>query len=354
MQKMVQQNIIIDSDWGGDVFQLTSVLLARPQEFNIVGGSVTFGNASLQQNSINAGAVLRLMGADNKIPLYAGAQAALGKDAPPKGDRAHGTDGLGGVDIPISKHAVSDKPSVDFILDTLLEKKENTVTLVVTAPQTNIATAIQKDLETMKRVKEIRIMGGCMKSMPGWKVTWPDLKRIETMDLQGNITPHAEFNVQQDPQSAKIVLSSGLPIALFPMNCTHQLTFTKERQAQLFNMLSANPAIAQTVSQLIDAPKAMDNAKFGIDSVMHDISTTVSMIAPNLYEGRRGSVSVNTNEFTDEFGKTTFTPDENGSIWVAETITDPNAAFNIALQSFQTVLTHHMSAAPKFTAPGCK
>ena len=206
----------------------------------------------------------------------------------------------------------------------------------------------------MKRVKEIRIMGGCMKSMPGWKVTWPDLERIEPMVLQGNITHHAEFNVQQDPQSAEIVLSSGLPIALFPMNCTHQLTFTEERQTQLFNMLSANPAIAQIVSQLIDAPKAMDNAKFNIDSVMHDISTTISMIAPNLYEGRQGSVSVNTNDLTDEFGQTTFTPDEHGSIWVAETITDPKVAFNIALQSFQTALAHHTPAAPKLPAPNFK
>ena len=124
MREMVKQDIIIDSDWGGDVFQLTSVLLARPQEFNILGGSVTFGNASLKQNLINAGAVLRLLDADKRAPLHAGAQAALGKDAPPQGDGAHGTDGLGGVDIPISRHTVDNKPSVDFILDTLLEKKK--------------------------------------------------------------------------------------------------------------------------------------------------------------------------------------------------------------------------------------
>ena len=45
----------------------------------------------------------------------------------------------------------------------------------------------------------------------------------------GNITPAAEFNIYVDPEAAEVVLSSGVPVTLLPLDVTHQVLNTPER-----------------------------------------------------------------------------------------------------------------------------
>ena len=70
---------------------------------------------------------------------------------------------------------------------------ENTVEVIALGPLTNLAVAIRLAPETMKRVKRISVMGSA---------------GLGT----GNVTPASEFNIWQDPESAKIVVESGLPM----------------------------------------------------------------------------------------------------------------------------------------------
>ena len=51
----------------------------------------------------------------------------------------------------------------------------------------------------------------------------------------GNITPAAEFNIYVDPEAAEIVLKSGIPVVLAPLDLTHKVLVTKER----FNRIEA-------------------------------------------------------------------------------------------------------------------
>jgi len=81
------------------------------------------------------------------------------------------------------------------------------LTLIATGPLTNLALALQKDPDGMKKLKEVSIMGGAVRT-------------------KGNITPHAEFNIFSDPLAAKIVFESGLPITLVPLDVTHQVSLT--------------------------------------------------------------------------------------------------------------------------------
>lgn len=330
------QKIIIDSDWGGDVFQLTSVLLAHPTLFEVLGATVTFGNAGHDQNLANCGAILRLLKADKDVFRCPGALAPIGEESPPQGDGAHGTNGLGSIALPLSNSLPNNIRAEDYILEQLRSHPENTITIIATGPQSNIARAILKDPETMKRVKEIRIMGGCVTPMSGYRVD-ENLQRIEPVDRQGNITESAEFNFQQAPKDAATVLNSGLPITLFPMNCTHDLTYDLTNQHMFFAAMKSNLPLAQQIHGLLNAPEGMDNAKFDIDAVMHDINTVISMVAPSLYEGQRGTVDIDTSDDWDNKGKTTFTPSEEGNVWVAHKITNAHQAFNIALKSWQTI-----------------
>ena len=62
-------------------------------------------------------------------------------------------------------------------------------------------------------VKQLVIMGGAIASLP---------------DGGGNHTPNAEFNFYVDPEAAQIVLRSGIPIVLSPLNISRKSRFNKE------------------------------------------------------------------------------------------------------------------------------
>lgn len=337
VQSTSMRKIIIDSDWGGDVLQLASVLLAWPTEYELLGATVTFGNAPLGQNVENAGAILRLLGVDSRVLRYPGAAAPLGVAAQPEGDEAHGSTGLGTVVLRPSVHPEGEVGAVDFLLDSLRREEAGSVTLVATGPQSNVAEAIGRAPETMRRLKEIRIMGGCVRDIPGYRVDGA-LERVgsEKIPRRGNITEYAEFNFQQAPEDAATVLESGIPIALFPMDCTHQLTFTEEREALLRKALAEKGPLVEQLVGLLRAPELIDLRKFECSPVMHDVHTTVSLVRPELYEGRRGRVMVSVEG--QEAGKTCFHSSESGPHWVAERMVDPDAVFAVLLAALRRCL----------------
>ena len=79
------------------------------------------------------------------------------------------------------------------MLEALEEEPENTLEIIALGPLTNLAVAVRLAPETMKRVKRITVMGSA---------------GLGT----GNVTPASEFNIWADPEAAKIVVESGLPL----------------------------------------------------------------------------------------------------------------------------------------------
>ena len=331
------QKVIIDSDWGGDVLQLASVVLSRPSEYEVLGATVTFGNASLKQNLQNAGAILKLLGVDQQVPRFTGAAAPTGFESQPEGDDAHGRTGLGKAILEPSGIPPAEGDAVDFLLNTLAREEPKSVILVATGPQTNVAQAIRKAPDLVGRLKEIRIMGGCVDPLPGYRVD-ENLSRTSGVSIsrKGNITEWAEFNFQQAPEDARFVFESGIQISLFPMNCTHQLCFTKEREKRFGEVLGSFGEISEQLLYLLKAPEAMDQAKFGIAPVMHDLNTTVSMIHPDLYLGERGKVGIVMDG--ERAGESRFEADSSGPHWVCREIVDTDRVFEELLSSLKRLL----------------
>ena len=201
--------IIVDSDTAGDD-AAALIVAAKSPYIEIVGVTVAAGNVSLEQAALNSMAALELAGCD--APVYLGATAPLSGEEK-ECFSVYGKDGMGEADIihPKGKPR-EDKNAVDFILDTI-RSNPGEVELVALGPVTNLALAIQKDRETMLKVKRIWSMGTA-----GFG--------------PGNATPVAEFNVYKDAPAYKIKLELGGPVTILGLAMDDEPTWHDEAKLE--------------------------------------------------------------------------------------------------------------------------
>lgn len=317
--------VIIDGDWGGDEMQLLAVLLAHPAAVEVLGLTCVFGNTTLEQVTLNCGRVAQLLGA-SAIPYYKGAACPTGEDLP-EGDGAHGADGAGGATMPDNPNGPQAQHAVDFILSTLRTAPEKTITITATGPLTNIAQAFDREPATLLKAKQIIVMGGCT----------ADLKGNDIAVRRGNITPYAEFNFYMAPNDAKKVMESTLPLTLLPMNATHQLMFGPDRVAQLRTALAAYPEKAEAIIKMMTAADWIEQQKFGIPPVMHDVTTALTLLYPAHFSGKIGQVVVEVAG--EKRGHTTLVETLHGTTHVVDTLHGLDALYKIVEKSIKTCIT---------------
>lgn len=206
----MKKKVVIDCDVGVDD-ALALILAFHSLEMEVLAVTGVNGNVPLEIVMPNIRKVLTLL-QPIRPPLIAG-----GADRPLKGPgvharHVHGEDGLGGAKIHESEDAkwwrLFPEPANDLILH-LARENPDEITLIAIGPLTNLACALTKDKEAMSKIKNLVIMGGAVR-------------------VAGNVTPHAEFNFYVDPLAARIVLDSGLPITVVPLDATHQVPLTPE------------------------------------------------------------------------------------------------------------------------------
>ena len=108
----------------------------------------------------------------------------------------------------------------------------------------------------------------------------------------GNVTPAAEFNIHVDPHAAAIVVDSGVPITMVPLDVTHQVLSTPPRIAELRALGNrCGPAVAG----LLTAFEENRSPRFGERSrALHDPSVIAYLLRPSLYDGREVNVAIET------------------------------------------------------------
>lgn len=204
------REIILDCDPGHDDAMAIIFALGSPA-LHLRGITTVAGNQSVTKVTRNAEAVLRACGRDD-IPVHAGATRPL-LQAAAHAAAFHGDTGLDGVDLsgplpsPASGHAVN------FLIDTILQSPPRTITLVATAPLTNLALACRLEPNIVPRIREVVLMGGAA-------------------DI-GNSTAVAEFNVYSDPEAASIVFGEPWPLTMIGLDLTHQALFTETVQRRV-------------------------------------------------------------------------------------------------------------------------
>lgn len=199
------KKVIIDTDAGADDCAAI-ILAAKSRNLDILGVTTLAGNVSLEQSAENVLMALETAGSD--APVYKGAAAHY------DGTRidacsVFGTDGMGDAGLIHPVRKAEEKDAVDFILDSV-RANPGEVELVALGPTTNIANAIKKDPDTMKRVKMI------------WSMGTAGLR-------EGNASPVAEFNVYLDAPAYKTMLDSDIPLTIISLEvCGGDAMWTDE------------------------------------------------------------------------------------------------------------------------------
>ena len=148
--------------------------------------------------------------------------SGVSRSAPITAKHVHGETGLDGPSLPEPAARPQPTHGVDFIVGALRVHEPGEVTLVTLGPLTNIALALSKAPDIASRIKEIVMMGGAYFEV-------------------GNITPTAEFNVYVDPEAADVVLRSGVPITLLPLDVTHRMRSTPAMNPDWPGRLTTGP-----------------------------------------------------------------------------------------------------------------
>ena len=184
--------MIVDTDTAGD--DSTALMMAlKATGVTVEAVTVTCGNVEFEQEVENALYTIQVAGRPGAVPVYPGARHPLVRDWT-TAEEVHGKDGMGDSWFPRADQRPESKYAADAIVD-MVNSRPGEITLVAIGPLTNIALALRKDPSVAKKVRRLYFMGG-------------------TNQFRGNVTPAAEFNIWVDPDAAKIVFHSGMPITM--------------------------------------------------------------------------------------------------------------------------------------------
>lgn len=259
---MTARPILIDTDPGIDDAVAILLALASP-ELTVDGIVAVAGNGPLSITERNARAVCELAGRDD-IRVYAGCPRPLRGD-PITAVYFHGESGLGSLVLPPPSLPLQPQLGVGFVIDYLRRAAPESVTWCALGPLTNVAAALVQAPDIIAGVAELVLMGGASRAL-------------------GNTSPAAEFNVLADPQAAAIVLDSGLPIVMIPLDLTHQVRSTAARIARI---AALGTRCAAAVAELLTPVRGQPQA-------LHDPCVIAYALAPDLFAGSPVNVAVET------------------------------------------------------------
>jgi pyrimidine-specific ribonucleoside hydrolase len=207
------RSIIIDTDMAADDWMAILYLLQRP-DINIKAITVTGTGESHCKPGIRHALSLAMLAGQLDIPVTCGRETPLqGNHTFPSAWRAN-VDALAGLTLPENPTSPSSKSAVG-LMTTIIQSLPEKVTILTLGPLTNLAEALQTTPEIRDKIEMVYIMGGAV-------------------DVAGNVgisgvgidNQAAEWNIYCDPQAARIVFESGVPITLIPLDATNHVPVT--------------------------------------------------------------------------------------------------------------------------------
>jgi purine nucleosidase len=249
--------VILDTDIGTDVDDLLALtFLLNSPEIELLGVTAAYGNTLVRGKL--AYRALSLTGRES-IPVTLGDPQTLLRN---RSIFWPGHEGKNAKTEDIPDTVLSKQSAVDFILETI-RKQPGEIILCAVAPLTNLAQAIIRDPETMSKVKHIVMMGGVF--------------GFEDVTLS---LPVIEHNFRCDPEAARIVFNSDLPITLFPLDVTLKTPFMREDLEQLRGREQPLlPLVVQEIDTWLEVIKKLAGRDY---CHLHDPLAAASIVDPGI------------------------------------------------------------------------
>lgn len=219
--------ILIDTDIGGDVDDALALALAlNSPELEIIGiTNVYLANAWRANVTRN---MLRVYNRED-IPVSTGAEKPLigwwDESRIPNSSRDFGQ--IGGKPLPCA---------CDFIIQ--MAEQEDNLTIAAIGPLTNVGLAIAKAPHILSKIN-IVMMGGQINKA------------------------HPEWNIVCDPEAARIVFESGVPIRMAGLDVTNRCQFTRDEVDEIKN--TGNPR-----TDMLGEMMELFIKNFGYLPILHD------------------------------------------------------------------------------------
>lgn len=260
------------------------ILAGYDPYIELLGVSCVAGNQTCDKTTENAVKVLAAAGLAN-IEVCQGQAKPLIRQRPMLCPEIHGDSGLDG---PHGGHLLAAAPAAEAppllypravprmyerISMHYAERREK-VQLVAVGALTNVALLIILYPEVCSMI-DITIMGGCMGT--------------------GNTGPVQEFNIQTDPEAAKVVFEAGVPLVMVPLEVTHTALATPDVLARLCPAEGAS-AFQRFIRDLLLYFASTYKEVFEFDSPpLHDPTAVAYIIDPSLFQTEMMRVDIETN-----------------------------------------------------------
>lgn len=259
---------------------LALALALNSPEIDIVGITTVAGNYNVARANADVLRMLEIAGRTD-VPVYGGARRPLAHEAD---EYARSHYGKWWSDEPaptppggFARKALQPEGAAAFIARTVLATPGQ-IDILAIGPLTNLAAAIKSQPTVATAIRHITIMGGAIAALP---------------DGGGNITPNAEFNFWVDPEAARIVLRSGTPITLSPLNVSMKTAFDK---ASFDRVAAANTPLARLIASQM-GPRYAANPNY--HPHMYDEVAAASLVDASLVKTRAMIVDVDDRHGVD-------------------------------------------------------
>lgn len=261
--------VILDVDTGTDDAVALMVAALSP-DLELVAATTVNGNCRADVCTENTLRVMDHLGLD--VPVYQGmtepmVRADFERVSP---SVIHG-DYLA---ISPARSLVRRENAVGWLIDTYLAS-EGDITLVPLGPLTNVAMAVRQEPAILQQIPEMVIMGGAHHI--------------------GNRSASAEFNIWVDPEAAHVVVNSGCPMRMVPLDVTHKALISQADCQQLRSLgTPAATAAAAFIERRIEGYSKYQPMSQIDAAPVHDALAVCAIIEPSLITTEFIAVDVET------------------------------------------------------------
>ena len=273
---MDRKKVILDCDPGMDD-SMAIVMAAKSDKIDLLAVTTVNGNYPAVVTAKNARKILELIDRRD-IPVAMGMSEPMVRPVA-KDPFTHGTDGLANANLPEPTMELEQRHAVNLIIDTI-KKYPHEVTLICTAPLSNIGMAFKMAPEIKPLVKEIIAISGAF-----------GLNQASFLNATGD-TPQSEWNVYVDPEASKVVYESGVPFKAIGLDIAtyFNVDFT-DNDVSLFE--SSEKKEANFIANAINFVKGNG---YGAYCTCIDCMAVAYAIDENLVRFKKALVSVITDD----------------------------------------------------------